>query len=134
MDPSLPENCTVADELFSPPLQVLGAVCLERGQPVKLLEAAQEVLLLLLRVGCQNLLGQSQFLVPPPLLTGRGQSGERTSAGALAGLHCLPRSRYVLYDLCVDEEFWRYCPFVLSESSPANVAFRGCDTNVPESG
>lgn len=62
---------TIADWLFSLALQVSGAVCLECCESTKLPEAVQKGLLLFLCVGCQNLLGQSQFLVGLPLRTGR---------------------------------------------------------------
>lgn len=65
---------TIVGDLFSLALQVLRTVCLERRESPKLLETTEERLLLLLRVGRQNLLGQTQFLVGLPLLAGRRYS------------------------------------------------------------
>lgn len=62
---------TVAGDLLSLPLKVLGAVGPERRESPQLLEPIEECLLLLLCMGCQNLLSQAQFLVGLPLLAGR---------------------------------------------------------------
>lgn len=93
---------TVGGELLSLALKVLGAVGLESRQSPQLLETIEERLLLLLCVGCQNLLGQAQFLVGLPLLAGR-RHNRRNSAGVLAGVSRLSGAGNVLYDLCVDD-------------------------------
>lgn len=64
-------SCTIAADLFFLTLQVLGAVWFEGGESAKLSEVTQKGLLLLLRMCCQNLLGQAQLLVALSLLTGR---------------------------------------------------------------
>lgn len=92
---------TVAGDLLSLPLKVLGAVGLERRESPQLLETIEERQLLLLCVRCQNLLRQAQFLVGLPLLAGRWHS-RRSRAGVLAGVGRLSGSGRVLYDLCVD--------------------------------
>lgn len=93
---------TVACDLLSLVLRVLGAVGLERRKSPQLLETTEERLLLLLRVGCQNLLGQAQFLVGLPLLAGRWYS-RQSSACVMAGVSRLSGSGDVLYDFCVDD-------------------------------
>lgn len=93
---------TVSGELLSLALKVLGAVGLESRQSPQLLETIEERLLLLLCVGCQNLLGQAQFLVGLPLLA-RRRHNRRNSAGVLAGVSRLSGAGNVLYDLCVDD-------------------------------
>lgn len=55
---SVPFRYTIAGDLFPLLLQVLRAICFELREPTELPEAIQEGLLLLLRMGCQNLLGQ----------------------------------------------------------------------------
>lgn len=62
---------TIAGDLFFLTLQVLRAVFFEGRESSELSDAIQKGLLLLLRVSCQNLLGQPQFLVGLPLLTRR---------------------------------------------------------------
>lgn len=63
---------TIAGDLFSLTLQVLRAVFFECCESLMLPEAIQKGLLLLLRMGCQNLFGQPKFfLIGLPLLTGR---------------------------------------------------------------
>lgn len=86
---------TIGGDLLSLALKVLGAVGLERRQSPQLLETIEECLLLLLCVGCQNLLGQAQFLVGLPLLDGRRHS-RRSCAGVLAGVSRLSSSGDVL--------------------------------------
>lgn len=49
---------TIAGDLFPLLLQVLRAISFELRESTELPEAIQEGLLLLLRMGCQNLLGQ----------------------------------------------------------------------------
>lgn len=65
-------------------------------------EVIQKGLLLLLRVGRQNLLGQPQFLIGLPLLTGRRNNRER-NPGVLDGLYRLSCSLDILYDLCMSK-------------------------------
>ena len=87
---------TIADDLPPLALQVLRAVSLEGRDSPQLPEAVEEGLLLLLGVGCQHLLGQTQFLVRLPLLVGRGH-GTRGRAGGLVPIG------HLLYDLCTDD-------------------------------
>lgn len=93
---------TIAGDLFFLTLQVLRAVFFEGRESSELSDAIQKGLLLLLRVSCQNLLGQPQFLVGLPLLTRRWKNRKRSS-GVLAGFYWLPRSLDILYDLCMSE-------------------------------
>lgn len=95
-------SCTIAADLFFLTLQVLGAVCFEGGESAKLSEVTQKGLLLLLRMCCQNLLGQAQLLVALSLLTGRWKCTRR-SRKVLAGFGHFPCAWYVLYDLCMND-------------------------------
>lgn len=97
---------TIAGHLSSLTLQVLRAVCPECCESAMLLEAIQKGLLLLLRMGCQNLLGQAQPLVGLPLLTGRGNSRKRRSPDVVDGLYRLSCPRDILYDLYTNDT-WR---------------------------
>lgn len=94
---------TVTGDLLPLALQVLGAGCFEGRESTKLPEAIEEGLLLLLSVGCQNLLGQAQLLVRLPLLTGRTHCRGRRRASVLARFRRVSGSCNVLYDFCKDE-------------------------------
>ena len=91
-------SVTVAADLVSLLLQVLGAVC----KSTKLSETTQKGLLLLLRMSCQHPLSQTQFLVGLLLMTGR-YNRTRRSAMILAGFCCLPRTWNVFCDLWMND-------------------------------
>jgi len=87
---------TIADDLPPLALQVVRAVGLEGRDSPQLPEAVEEGLLLLLRVGRQDLLGEPQFLVGLPLLVGRGHGAQGRPGGLVPIGHLLD-------DLCTDD-------------------------------
>lgn len=79
------------------PLQIQRAVCFKSVHPSQLTEAVQKRLFFLLRMRCQDLLGEAEFLISLSLLTVRRDGGRRDGETRDFSAFC---TGDVLDDLC----------------------------------